>query len=334
MNWKIKIIAAVGIAFSAMLFGPVQAQSGDTYKWKLAHQWPTVHYYHTAAETFVKRVDERTKGRLKIDLFPAGQLFGMREIPEALINGSLELGMAADVGYSGYVPTVSVFDLPMLVPDGAAMFRLLDGEFGKAVAADLAAKGMTHLAWIDYGPMNFLTGSRAITKPADLEGLRITVPGGLYADAVAALGGTPVTTPPSDHYVALQRNIVSGILVGPSSMTARKLHEAQKYFTAVNVAWPVHILTASAPALKSLPPDIAKVVREEARVMQDWVAAQTDEQTKKAIAIMAAAGIAVHTVPAAEVPQWRAKLLPVHDKFAKQTGSAGKRLLDLAAAGR
>ncbi|APR05930.1 TRAP transporter substrate-binding protein [Thauera chlorobenzoica] len=333
MNWTRTIFAVISVALAGLFLGTAYAQS-DSYRWKLAHQWPTVHYYHTAAETFVKRVEERTEGRLRIDIYPAGQLFGMREIPEALINGSLDLGMAADVGYSGYVPTVAVFDLPMLVPDGAAMFRLLSGEFGETLAADLKAKGMTHLAWVDYGPMSFLTGSRAINKPEDLEGLRITVPGGLFAESVAALGGTPVSTPPSDHYIALQRNIVSGILIGPSSMTARKLHEAQKNFTAVNVAWPVHIMTANTAALESLPTELASIVREEARALQDWVAAQTEEQTQKAIAAMSSAGIVVHKVPAEELPQWRAKLLPVHEKFVGQAGPAGKKLLDMATGGK
>ncbi len=331
MTWKISGLAAIAIGLAAVLVGPADAQAKDNYRWKMAHQWPTVHVYHRAAEDFVKRIEERTRGRLHIDMYPAGQLFGMREIPEAVVNGAIELGMAADVGYSGYAQTVAALDLPMLAPDSASAFRLLDGEFGKTVIDELAAKGMTHLAWIDYGPMNLLTGSRPVKKPADLEGLRITVPGGLFADAISALGGTPVTTPPADHYLALQRNIVDGILVGPSSMSTRKLHEAQKYLTVVDIARPVHILTANTHALESLPPDIKAIVREEARSLREAVAAQTEAENAKAIALMAAGGIVVHEVPAAEIRQWREKLMPVHAKFAAQLGATGQQLLSLAA---
>lgn len=334
MNWKISGLTAIAVGIAAALIGAGDSNAKDGYQWKMAHQWPTVHPYHQAAEKFVQRVEERTGGRLRINMYPAGQLFGMREIPEAVVNGAIELGMAADVGYSGYAQTVAALDLPMLAPDSATAFRLLDGEFGQTVIDELAAKGMTHLAWIDYGPMNLLTGTRQVKKPADLEGLRITVPGGLFGEAIAALGGTPVTTPPADHYLALQRNIVDGILVGPSSMSTRKLHEAQKYLTVVDVARPVHILTANTHALASLPPDLAAIVREEARSMQDAIAAQTETENAKAIALMAAAGIVVHEVPAAETAEWRNKLMPVHAKLVEQLGPTGQKLLDLAAAGR
>jgi tripartite ATP-independent transporter DctP family solute receptor len=318
------------VLFSLLLMPALPAHAQQT-KWRLAHQWPTVHFYHRAAEQFAKNVEQRSGGRLKIDIFPASQLYGMREIPEAVINGAIDIGMAADVGYSGFVPTMALFDLPMLVPDGKTMFKLLDGRLGRELAADLGAKGMTLLGWLDYGPMDYLTGPKQIRTPADVAGLKITVPGGLFADAVAALGGAPMVTPPPEHYVALQRGMVAGILVGPTTMDARKLFEAQKYLTLVSQSWPVHIATVNTAKLAALPKDLAEIVQSEGRSMQNWVVQQQEEETAKSIAKMRAAGIVVHRVPDEERAAWREKLLKVNDKFLQTTGARGRQLLAIVA---
>ncbi len=303
--------------------------AGPAITWKLAHQWPTTHFYHTGVENFVKNVEKASNGRLIIQVYPAGQLYDMREIPEAVINSTIELGMAAGVGYTSYVPTMGIFDLPMLVPDGATMFKLLNGKLGEEMTKDLAAKGMAQLAWIDYGPMHYMTGTKQITRPEEVAGLKITVPGGMHVDAVAALGGTPVTTPPAEHYLALQRGVTNGILVGATSMESRKLYEVQKYLTLVTQSWPIHLLTANPKKLAALPSDLQKIVRDEAKALEKWVSESQTAEDKKAIEKMKSAGIQVHTVPSSEFANWRAKFAGVWDKYTQSAGPRGKELLEL-----
>lgn len=306
------------------------AAPAQTYQWRLATQLPTTHFTHPDMERFVELVGERTGGRVKIDIFPGSQLYDMRQIPEALSSGMLDLGMGTYTGFAAYAPTVLVFDVPFLVAGPQQMYALLDGKFGQTLAGDLEKKGIKVLAWLDFGPTNYLTNPRPVTKPADFQGLRVRVPGGLFTDSVQALGGTPVSISPDETYLALQRGTAEGVLTSATSMVSRKFYEVQKYLTLLNQSYASAVLAMNAKLFDSLPADVQQALLEAAREVRDSTRHKSTDAEAKAVQTMRDAGLEVHEVNAADLPQWQQALKPVWDAYVEQAGETGRQLLDQA----
>lgn len=306
------------------------AAPAQTYQWRLATQLPTTHFTHPDMERFAAVVAERTGGRVKIDIFPGSQLYDMRQIPEALSSGMLDLGMGTYTGFAAYAPTVLIFDVPFLVAGPQQMYALLDGEFGQTLAADLEKKGIKVLAWLDFGPTNYLTNPRPVTRPADFQGLRVRVPGGLFTDSIQALGGTPVSISPDETYLALQRGTAEGVLTSATSMVSRKFYEVQKYLTLLNQSYASAVLAMNAKLFDSLPADVQQVLLEAGREVRDSTRRLSTAAEAEAVQTMRDAGLEVHEVNAADLPQWQQALKPVWDAYVEQAGETGRQLLDQA----
>lgn len=281
-------------------------------------------------ERFVEVVHERSGGRIEIDIFPASQLYGMREIPEALMNGVLDFGMGTYTGFSAYAPTMFIFDVPFLVATPQDMYDLLDGEFGQTLAADLEAKGIKVLAWVDFGPTNYLNSKRPITQPSDFHGLKIRVPGGLFTDSVTALGATPVQISPDETYMALQRGTADGVLTGATSMTSRKFYEVQKYLTVLNQSYATAVLATNTKLYNDLPADLQAILLEAAVAVRDSTRQKQTAAEAQAMQTMIDAGLEVHEVDPATLATWQQLLQPVWDTYVKEAGPTGQRLIDLA----
>ena len=184
------------------------------------------------AEYFKKLAEERTKGRVKVEVYPNSALFKDGEEMEALQLGSVQM-LAPSVAKFGPlgVREFEVFDLPYIFDSYADLHKVTEGSVGKLLFQKLESKGIVGLAYWDNGFKDF-SANKALKLPADVKGLKLRIQSSNVLEAeIRALGGIPQKMAFSEVYQALQTGVVDGTENPPSNFYTQKMHEVQKYLT-------------------------------------------------------------------------------------------------------
>lgn len=186
---------------------------------------------HANAVMFKSVVESKTQGQVKIQIYPANQLGGEREIIEATQIGTLDLCLSSGGGLSGFYAPSMVLGIPYLFSSYEEAWKVMDGDFGKMLAEDMVKRaGIRTLGYAQTGFRHFLNSKRMLRSPADLKGLKIRVmQSPLYITLVESLGANPTPVPWPEVYSAAQQGVVDGMEVPVGSAVMVKLYEVQKY---------------------------------------------------------------------------------------------------------
>src|SRR5258708_6101575 len=171
-------------------------------------QHPTMVGARRMAEVAEKEGD----GRLKINLYPSGQLGGQREVLQNVQAGVIDGVIEATAALTSFVPQFGVVDLPYLAKDQASAYRLFDSSVFKEQLGKPAATAGFHL--LDLSEVTFrnvYTRSRPINSVTDLKGLKIRViPSPSFIALFRALGAAPTPMAFGEVYTALQQAPIDG----------------------------------------------------------------------------------------------------------------------------
>lgn len=188
----------VGVAvFSVLLcLLPWSSASGaeKTFIIKVAHVHVPEHPTSVGCLRFEKLIEERTKGRVKIEVYPGSQMGSERELFEGIMMGTLEMGTISTSGIASFTRESGIWDLPFLFRDSGHAYRVMDGPIGKKVD-EIALKktGVRFIGYFENGWRHMTNKVRPINKPEDLNGLKIrsmTAP--VMIETIRALGANPV----------------------------------------------------------------------------------------------------------------------------------------------
>ena len=186
---KFRIFVAVAIS-AIFAFGTAFAQQPIVIKFSHVVALDTPK--GKGAEQFKKFAEERTKGRVKVEVYPNSQLYKDGEEMEALQLGSVQM-LAPSVAKFGPlgVREFEVFDLPYIFDSYSDLHKVTEGAVGKMLFAKLESKGITGLAYWDNGFKDF-SANKALKVPADVKGLKLRIQSSNVLEAeIRALGGIP-----------------------------------------------------------------------------------------------------------------------------------------------
>jgi C4-dicarboxylate-binding protein DctP len=209
------------------------------------------------AEYFKKLAEERTKGRVKVEVYPNSSLFKDGEEMEALQLGSVQLlaPSLAKFGPLG-VREFEVFDLPYIFDDYNELHKVTDGPVGAALFKKLEPKGIVGLAYWDNG-FKVMSANKPIRMPADYKGLKMRIQSSkVLGDEMKALGAIPQVMAFSEVYQALQTGVVDGTENPPSNFYTQKMQEVQKYLALTNHGYLGYAVIANKKFWDGLPADI------------------------------------------------------------------------------
>jgi tripartite ATP-independent transporter DctP family solute receptor len=209
----------------------VRAQSKRTIR--LAHHLPIQSEQHLAAENFARKVAEASKGAIVIQILPASQMGGQREIIESVSIGTLDMGFGESGLYANYVPEFSVVALPYLYRDFDHWKKTVDGDVGASLAKSLEAKANLKIVnWLVSGYRYTCLRSRPITQPSDFKGLKMRLPEApVFVKTFARLGAIPTPIPAPEMYAALQTGVVDAMEGTAEVAYTFKIYEVTKYFS-------------------------------------------------------------------------------------------------------
>jgi len=209
------------------------------------------------AERFKQLAEERTKGRVKVEVYPNSSLFKDGEEMEALQLGSVQL-LAPSLAKFGPLGAreFEVFDLPYMFDNTAELHKVTEGPVGAALFKKLEPKGIVGLAYWDNG-FKMMSANKPIRVPADYKGLKMRIQSSkVLGDEMKALGAIPQVMAFSEVYQAMQTGVVDGSENTPSNMFTQKHHEVQKYIAETNHGYIGYAVIANKKFWDGLPPDI------------------------------------------------------------------------------
>lgn len=307
---------------SALLLSLSMAASADPIVIKFSHVVAPDTPKGRAAEKFKQLAEEKTKGRVKVEVYPNSQLYKDREELEALQLGSVQLlaPSMAKFGPMG-VREFELFDLPFIFPNSTALHRVMDGEVGKKLFAKLDTKGVTGLAFWDNG-FKQMSSNRPMHSVADFKGLKMRIQSSKVLDAqMKALGATPQVMAFSEVYSALQQGVVDGTENPVSNFYTQKMHEVQKHMTMSNHGYLGYAVVTNKKFWDGLPADIRSeltaAMKEATEFERDIAQRDNDDALEK---VRAAKTTEVYMLPESERAAWVNALLPVHAEFESVIG--------------
>ena len=200
---------------------------------KLAHVNPAeiyVSHMGAVARAFKELVEAESRDAIQVDLFPAGQLGGERELTESTKLGTIQMCLVSGA-IAGYCKPAMVLDIPFLFSSAPVAWKVLDGGFGQELANEVLKNvGTRVLAYAEVGFRNFTNSKHVIKSPADMKGLKFRVQETpIYIALVKSLGALPTAIAWPETYGALQQKVVDGQENPVATILQFKLYEVQKY---------------------------------------------------------------------------------------------------------
>ena len=222
------MLAIAGLC--AMGWTPAHAQDIQDRTIKFGHLNNTDHPVSMGVKRFAELVAAKSGGKMKVQEFPSSTLGNEMQQQSALQGGVQEMSAPATTSLAGIVKEFGLIDFPFSVSTYAQADALLDGPLGQALIAKLPEKGLMALGYWDLGFRNVTNSRRPITKPEDLEGLKLRViPNPVFLETFKALKANPVPMPFTELYGALESKAVDGQENPFAVILSNKFFEVQKY---------------------------------------------------------------------------------------------------------
>jgi len=285
---------------------------------KLGHAVAPEHPYHLGAVRYSDLVAQRTKNKVKIDVYPSTQLGNERDMVEGLQLGTIDLVVTSTGPLGGFVPRMFVVDLPFLFRDRAHAYQVLDGPIGRELLNAFSAKGMKGLAFWENGFRQITNSVRPIEKPEDLKGIKIrTMENKVHLSAFRAFGASPTPMAWSEVYTALQQKTIDAQENPIAIIYFQKISEVQKHLALTGHFYSPTPLLMSLKAFNNLSQNIQKIMLDTAMECATFERNLLRDNEAKQLAEIKAKGMQV-TLPNKKPFQDAAA--PVYKEFESQFG--------------
>ena len=275
-----------------------------------------------AAERFKQLAEERTKGRVKVEVFPNSSLFKDGEEMEALQLGSVQI-LAPSVAKFGPLGAreFEVFDLPYVFDSFDELHKVTEGPVGKKLFQKLESKGITGLAFWDNG-FKDMSANKPIRMPADYKGLKMRIQSSkVLGDEMKALGAIPQVMAFSEVYQALQTGVVDGTENPPSNFYTQKMQEVQKYLALTEHGVIEYAVIANKKFWDGLPADIRTTLegamKDATKYANDIAKKENDDALE---AVRKTGKTEIITLTAEQKAALKKALLPVHKENESRIG--------------
>lgn len=249
------------------------APADDTRTWvlKAGHVLSPEHPYQLAYQKMDELLQERTDGRISLEIYPSAQLGNERDLFEGTQMGTVDLAIGATAPLANFNQEFLIFDLPYVFESREHAYAALDGDFGKDKFKKLEANNMIGLAYWEAGYFDVIQSKREVKTPDDMKGLKIRVmENELFMEMINAYGGTAVPMAWSEVFTSIQNGAVDGTSNPIVTIATSKIHTIAQHFTIAEPIYSPIPLIMSKTTYDSMPADLQQIVRETALEVQEY----------------------------------------------------------------
>lgn len=299
--------------------GDKKEAAGEVAKIKVAHTSAPGTPIFLTYEKFGQLVEEKSGGKIKVEIFPTGTLGGDQATVEAVQKGSIDI---ASSGINNMAPFTDMFffaDLPYIFRSLDGVHKVFGGEIGEELKQKLEQENKLKLLfYADTGSFrNVMNSKRPIKTPTDMAGLKFrSAASPVEMATVKAFGAnpTPVTWP--ETYMALEQKVVDGELQSFHWAVTAKHQEVIRYVTMTGGQHAVHIAVMNLDTFNKLTPELQQVILDAAKEAQEYNFANAEKiSNDELVKVMKEAGVEIYNPTAEEMKQWTAAGEKVWQEF-------------------
>ena len=264
---------------------------------RVGHVLAPDHPYQLGLEDFGRRVSEKTNGNVTVEVFHSSQLGNERDLIEGLQLGTVEMCIVSTAPLSSFTTQFMVFDLPFIFSETVKTREILDSSIGQNILDTLDEQGIVGLCYFENGFRNITNNVRPITKPEDLQGLKIrTMESPIHMASFRAMGADPTPMALGELFTALQQHTVDGQENPLAIINTSKFYEVQEYLSLTEHFYAPAPLLIAKSFFDGLDAATQNAIREAALESRDYERGLLDEMNTKLKDELEAAGMEVNTV--------------------------------------
>lgn len=326
--------------FSLTLVGCGGSDKGETAKAK--DEKVVIKFSHVVAETtpkgkaalkFKELVEQKSGGKMEVQVFPSSSLVGDKEELEALQSNTVQFIAPSVTKLVGLEPAFQIVDMPFLFASDQAAYSFYDGASGQKLMKSLEAKNMIGMAWWPNGTKNFTNNKRPIKTPEDMKGLKFrTQSGGLLDAQFKAVGAGSQTLAFAEVYQALQNGTVDGQENTFSNIETQKYVEVQKYMSLSAHGRLDYVVLTNTKFWSGLSPDQQKIISDSMKEATEYERKLADDLNKASLEKIKASGkVEIYELTESDRAAFIKAMEPV---YAEYTDKIGKEYIEAAKASK
>lgn len=320
------VIRLLGIA--ALLLAPVcgSALAQDVTLRAADNQpqdYPTVQGLYFMAEY----LEAASGGRIKLEVFPGGQLGDERSTIEQMQLGVIDIVRTSTSPVGEFYAPIGVYSLPYIFRDEGHYWKVLQGAIGKELLEGLQEAGMVGLAYYDSGSRSFYTSKVPIRSVEDLKGLRFrTQQSQVVLDMMEVLGAEAVPMAFEEVYSSLQTGVIDGAennlpSYGPFGVSH---FEVARYYSLDSHSRVPEVVMISKITWDKLSPEDQRLIREAALASVPVQAALWDALVERSREAVVEGGSEIITV---DVAAFQSAMEPIYEQYGDNYGELLDRIL-------
>lgn len=262
----------------------------------------------------VEDVEEKTDGRVSIDVFPDSQLGSETEMLEQVQVGSMESAAIMVGSMQALDDRMAIEDLPYMWKDIDNAREAYKGEFGDYLSDIMKEQGMTKIGYLEWGPRHITNNKKPIVDPEDLKGMKIRVAeSSLRVDAFEEVGALPTVMAFSEVYGALQQGALDAQENPLANIVAPKFDEVQDYLSLTGHFYNTIMMVVDTDVWNEISEEDQQVILDESNRISEEVTTLNDEQEETYLKELEENGMEINDDIDKEA--FREAMMPVYDKW-------------------
>ena len=273
-----------------------------------------------------KKLETATSGRLSIQMYPAMQLGGEKEMLEQTQVGALQICRVSVGPVGTIVDELNVFNLPFVFRDEAHMRKVIDGPIGQELLEKITnapTSRLVGLGWMDAGTRN-VYAKKPVRTPAELKGQKIRMMGNpIFVETMNAMGGNGISMGFNELYTALQTGVVDGAENNPPTLLTHNHYQVSKVYSLTGHLTIPEIFVFSKRSWETLSKEDQALIKKLSREAQAEQRELWDKMVAESLDKLKAAGVQFVEV---DRKAFYEATRPVRDKYGSKWTALVKRI--------
>lgn len=281
---------------------------------------------YISSRYFADILDQRSEGRISVNLFPNSQLGDDVQMMEMLQTGTLDMTYPSSSPATGYVAELAVFDLPFLLPTREAAVEAMRSDAAQEMLDAFDGTGIKALAFAENGFRQLSNSAREVSSPEDVAGLDVrglsvrTMENPVHLAIWQALGANPTPMAFGELFSAMEQGVVDGQENPWSTILTSNFYEVQDYGSETRHVYTPFIQMISQRTWDRLDPEYQELVQEAALQAADYEILLSSEYDDWARDQLEERGMQITRLDDEQIAAFQEAVQPVYAEWAPRIG--------------
>lgn len=256
------------------------ADENGVTTWKMTHISDANHLWHRTSVEFADLVEEKTDGKVQIEIFPNSQLGSEVDNINSIRYGATDLTITGE-SLEVWSPNAVMLAVPYAFDDQDHMRRVVEGPLGEQIEKEIDEDvGLTPLFYMEREPRN-LTSNYPISSPEDLNGFSMRIPNvPLFLDSWSEAGAQPQVMSLSEVFTGLQQGVIDGQENPNDLIQSSGFYEVQNYVNETEHVRSWIYVVVGSEQLEALPEEQQAQVLEAAQEAEEFAQELIEEEAE------------------------------------------------------